>query len=230
MNEIIHGGCLDHLEFCDCIFADPPDNLGLDYDGYYDKMPDRDYEDWLEACIFAFCDAAPVVWLSFNPRHILTVAAIASRIQTHQVKPCVQTFTFGQHNKHDFGNSHRALWRFESKGAYRYMDAVRIPSSRQLTGDKRADPRGRVPGDVFTFPRVTGNSRQRRSWHPTQLHEGLVQRCLLSCTRPDDYVIDPFGGTGTVLRVCKRINRRCRTIEISPSYVHALRAEHIECK
>lgn len=230
MHEIIHGDCLDHLEPCDCIFADPPDNLGLDYDGYHDNQSHEEYLGWFQDCLWVFCDNAPVFWLSFNRRYLVEVAAMANRLKTHTVTPCVQTFTFGQHNKHDFGNAYRPLWRFERKGAPRYMDAIRVPSARMLAGDKRADPRGRVPSDVFTFPRVTGNSRQRRSWHPTQLHEGLVQRCLLSCTRPGDYVIDPFGGTGTVLRVCKRINRRCRTIEISPSYVHALRAEHIECK
>ena len=32
--------------------------------------------------------------------------------------------------------------------------------------------------DVFNFTRVTGNSKQRRTWHPTQLNEGLVERCV----------------------------------------------------
>ena len=122
-----------------------------------------------------------------------------------EAKPCVQTFTFGQHNHHDLGNNHRPLLRLRWRNAPLYPDAIRVPSWRQENGDKRADPRGRVPGDVFDFTRVTGNSKQRRTWHPTQLNEGLVERCLKLTTPTGGTVLDPFGGTGTTLRVCKRI-------------------------
>ena len=51
-----------------------------------------------------------------------------------------------------------------------------------------------MPGDVFDFPRMTGNSKQLRPWHKTQLHEDLVERCILLSTQPGDHVVDPFGG------------------------------------
>lgn len=71
---------------------------------------------------------------------------------------------------------------------------------------------------MFDFPRVTGNSKQRHDWHPTQLHEDLVRRCLLLSTRPDDRVLDPFAGTGTALRVCREIGRPCTLIELDRTY------------
>jgi len=81
-------------------------------------------------------------------------------------------------------------------------------------------------GDVFDYPRVTGNSKQRRAWHPTQLNEGLVERCLNLTTVEGDYVLDPFGGTGTTLRVCKRIGRNCTLVEIDPAYCAKIAEEH----
>jgi site-specific DNA-methyltransferase (adenine-specific) len=93
-------------------------------------------------------------------------------------------------------------------------------------GDKRADPRGRVPSDHFDFPRVTGNSSQRRKWHKTQLNEGLVERCIKSCTEEGDVVIDPFAGTGTTLRVCKSIGRSCVTMDLSEFYCQQIAEEH----
>jgi DNA modification methylase len=146
--------------------------------------------------------------------------------QEVEVKPCVQTYTFGQHSHTDLGNNHRPLWRFKWKEAKLYPDAIRVPSWRQENGDKRADPRGRVPGDVFDFPRVTGNSHQRRTWHPTQLNEGLVERCIKMSTRPGQTVLDPFGGTGTTLRVCKRIERFCTLIELDWGYCEKIALEH----
>jgi len=107
-----------------------------------------------------------------------------------------------------------------------YPDAIRVPSWRQLNGDRRADPRGRVPGDVFDFPRVTGNSRQRRRWHPTQLHEELVERCVKLSTLEGERVIDPFAGTGTTLRVCDRIGRPCTLIEYDHTYCDRIATEY----
>jgi site-specific DNA-methyltransferase (adenine-specific) len=101
-----------------------------------------------------------------------------------------------------------------------------MPSWRQKNGDKRADPRGRVPGDVFSFARVTGNSKQRRSWHPTQLNEGLVERCLKLTTPEGGTVLDPFAGTGTTLRVCDRLGMNCTLIEIDPKYCKLIAKEH----
>jgi DNA modification methylase len=105
-------------------------------------------------------------------------------------------------------------------------DAIRVPSWRQKNGDKRADPRGRVPGDVFNFTRVVGNSKQRRPWHPTQLNEGLVERCIKLTTPPGESVLDPFGGTGTTLRVCKRTGNPCTLIELDAGYCAKIAKEH----
>jgi site-specific DNA-methyltransferase (adenine-specific) len=213
-----------------CIFADPPDNIGLGYEGVDDDLSENDYLHLMEEWLYAFVEQADTVWFSFNAKWTIHMGPIAERVmgcwKGMKCKPCVQTFTFGQHNKHDFGNNHRPLWRFTHRDATIYPDQIRIESERQRMGDKRADPLGRVPGDVFGFPRVTGNSGQRRRWHPTQLNEGLVERCIKSCTQEGDVVIDPFAGTGTTLRVCKSINRSCVTMDLSEVYCQQIAEEH----
>lgn len=232
MITLINGDCLDVLKSFgrfDCIFADPPDGIGLGYGVYQDRMPDEVYLGRLERWIVAFVAHAATTWVSFNARWTVDMGVIAKSIADAygiEVKPCVQVFTFGQHNHHDFGNNHRPLWRFRHPDAPLYPDQIRVPSWRQLNGDKRADPRGRVPGDVFNMPRVTGNSKQRRSWHPTQLHEDLVERCIRSCTREGDTVCDPFAGTGTTLRVCKRIGRQVVTCDVDVGYCDRIADEH----
>ena len=209
-----------------CIFADPPDNIGLEYDNHEDNMSEAAYLDWIGAFVELSSDACETLWLSFNSRWLLGFAhQLRHRLPNGWITPMVQTFTFGQHNHHDFGNNHRPLWRIRDPKIKTLADNIRVPSWRQLNGDKRADPRGRVPGDVFDFPRVTGNSKQRRSWHKTQLNEGLVERCVLSCTQPGDLVVDPFAGTGTTGRVCRRIGRHCVLIDKSPLYCQKMREE-----
>lgn len=234
INHLIHGDCLSVLgnwtDSAQCIFADPPDNIGLKYEDYSDRIPDNEYIEWLANCIHTFVFASPVVWVSYNAKWTFQIGKIVIGLTKQynwlNAKPCVQTFTFGQHNARDLGNNHRPLLRLIHKDTPLYPDAVRVVSWRQEHGDKRANRKGRVPGDVFDFPRVTGNSHQRRSWHPTQLHEGLIERCIKLSTLPGDRVLDPFAGTGTTLRVCNQIDRPCTLIEANEKYCLEIAKEH----
>lgn len=256
----------------DTVFADPFDNIGLGYNAYKDALSDGDYADLCEKWIDAFSAVAPTVWLSFNAKWTFLFGALFHKFLAKnpdwEGKSCVQVFTFGQHRQSDLGNNHRPLWRLRHKSAPIYPDNIRIPSWRQRNGDKRADSRGRVPGDVFDmqytvegvihtetdakgvtrevgsditfippspgdvfdFPRVTGNSKQRCDWHPTQLHEELVERAVKLSTKEGDRVLDPFGGTGTTLRVCEKIGRACTLIEMDDLYCGHIRVNHPDLK
>ena len=223
--------CIEHLTRCrvpefgdkwDTIFADPPDNIGLDYNEYDDNLPADEYAEMLRVWLCLFIDRARTVWFSYNAKWSFTVGWIVwDLLKEHdglEAKNCVQTFTFGQHNNKDLGNSHRPILRLRWEDAPLLADEIRVESARQKMGDKRANPDGRVPGDVFDFPRVTGNSKQRRRWHKTQLHEGLVERCLKLTTPANGYVLDPFAGTGTTLRVSKRCGFNSDSIELDSAY------------
>jgi len=228
--EVLENLSLENLSGVVCIFADPPDNIGTKYADHADKMCDSGYIYWLDECLDTFISLADIVWLSYNAKWCFEVGHVVRSILNYwkfvQARQCIQTFTFGQHRQTDFANCYRPLLLLKKKSAIVYPDQIRIPSWRQLNGDKRADPRGRVPGDVFDFPRVTGNSKQRRPWCPTQLHEGLVERCIKYSTKEGDIVLDPFAGTGTTLRVCEKTNRKCILIEKSPTYCLEIAKEH----
>ncbi|MEE9548743.1 MAG: site-specific DNA-methyltransferase [Nitrosomonadaceae bacterium] len=215
----------------DTIFADPPDNINLKYQAYDDRIPDDEYVYLLRRWLFSFIQHARCVWFSYNVKWWAEVGSIVIDLRqlfggTIKIKPCVQTYTFGQHNQRDFGSNHRPILRITRRDAPLYPDAIRVQSQRQINGDQRANPAGRVPGDVFDFPRVVGNSKQRRSWHPTQLHEGFVSRCIKMTTLPGERVLDPFGGTGTTLRVCKQLSRKCTLLEVDYTYCEQIAKEN----
>jgi site-specific DNA-methyltransferase (adenine-specific) len=221
---------LSLIEPVKMIFADPPDNIGLAYGHYDDKIPAPVYAEMMDDMIYLSAKKADMIWISYNPVNAFLMGYLFYHFledyNDWEAKHCVQTFTFGQHNCHDLGVNHRLLVRLMRKGTLLYPNAIRVPSWRQLHGDKRANPHGRVPGDVFDFPRVVGNSKQRRRWHPTQLNEGLYERCIrLSCA-PDDMVCDIFAGTGTLARVCERTNNSCILIEVNCKYCTEIVKEH----
>ena len=232
MSELYHGDCLQvipHLGLFNMVFADPPDGIGYSYNEYDDKRKPDEYLSWLNTCILRFISISPIVWLSFNAKWTIDVGAMMKQVIADtgvEVLPCTQIFTFGTQQQSDLKNCHRPLWRIMRPGTPLFPDQAREPSWRLKNGDPRADPRGCVPGDVFDFPRVTGNNKQKRKWHTTQLHEDLVARCVKLSTLEGHRILDPFGGSGTTLRVCKKLNRHCTLIEFDKLYCQKLSEEH----
>lgn len=221
------------LNLYDTVFADPPDNIGLGYDEYKDNLDD--YEQFLTRLVQTCTTHANTTYISFNARWTSMMGYVIHKAQSYypelEDKWLIQAFTFGQHNKYDFGNNHRPIVRLSKPGAFQNPDAIRVESERMKIGDKRANPAGRVPGDVFfpsflEYARVTGNSKQRRAWHPTQLHEGLVEDCLLYSTPPEGKVLDFFSGTGTTMRVCKHLGLTCTSVELDSGYCEKIAEEN----
>lgn len=55
--------------------------------------------------------------------------------------------------------------------------------------------------------------------HPTIKPLPLCERAIENSSQPNDVVIDAFLGSGTTLIAAERTGRRCRAMEIDPSYV-----------
>ena len=226
-NVIWQGDCLKALPKMHCphiVFADPPDNRGMRYNGFKDKWPSEEaYTDWLLDVIREAIGCGPKwFWLSVASEYIPVVYDLLNRYVVGHYFLLVRLFmwryTFGQHNNRDCGRGFRAIFRVCCRPAILYPDAIRIESARQKMGDKRANPDGRVPDDVWEFPRVVGNAKERHSWHPTQHPEALLERIVKFTTKPGDIVYDMFAGTGSMGRVCKRLGRHYYGFEISPFY------------
>ena len=219
MNTIICGDSLQVLPTLPesrTIFADPPDNLGLKYDGFTDRNPD--YINWLhDVVIAALLHKPQVFWLSHFHRHTIPLLlSFKNGIHGWDVRQFIWRFTFGQHRTSDCGNGYRPILRFSRPGTRWNTASIHIPSARQEKyGDKRANPNGRVPDDVWDFHRVCGTFKERRSWHPTQHPEALLERIIKMSGGP---VIDMFAGTFTVDRVCRRLGIDSTSVELSQTY------------
>jgi DNA modification methylase len=202
--RLIHGDCLEVMKQRDfghpkCIFMDPPDNLKLGYDGYEDDMEPSDYIQWLASLVWLAQSKSDIVWISFNAIHDLALTRAMNVQPGFEFRRIIWYFTFGQYRTTDFAHNYRPIIRLTRNGTKTYPDAIRVESERMRIGDARAAG-PRVPGDIWDFPRVVGNSKERQDWHPTQHPVALYDRVIkYSCQGCEDFV-DLFAGSGTCFR------------------------------
>ena len=139
--------------------------------------------------------------------------------------PVVWHETFSQYQQRRLTKDYRFIFMCRKPGGQSTFnpDAIRIRSRRQELGDKRADPRGRVPGMVWRLRRLQGTSSDRVDWHPAQLPPELLERLVLGWSNPGDTVLDPFAGSGNCGLCCLRNDRRFVGVDRSQTYIDRMR-------
>ena len=229
-NTIVVGDCIKLLSsqdepFADMVFADPPFNIGYKYDLYEDRRKYDDYyawtEQWMAAC-HRVLKPAGSFWVAIGDEYAAEVRVIGRKLGLHLRNWVIWHYTFGQATKRKFARSHAHLfyWTKDPKQFTFNDTAVRIPSARQTTyADRRANPAGKIPDDVWSFSRICGTFNERVQWHPCQMPEKVLERIVLASSDPGDLVLDPFSGSGTTSAVAARLGRSYLGLDISETYV-----------
>jgi site-specific DNA-methyltransferase (adenine-specific) len=89
-----------------------------------------------------------------------------------------------------------------------------------VTAEKAA--RGKLPTDVWWHTIVSPTGKEKTGY-PTQKPEGIVRRMVLASTRPGDWCLDFFAGSGTLGAVAAKLGRRYVLIDSSPEAVAVAR-------
>jgi adenine-specific DNA-methyltransferase len=136
-------------------------------------------------------------------------------------------FGHGLHCKKRFsGRYETIMWFTKSDEYYFDLDSVRVPQKypgkRYFKGPKAGqyscNPLGKNPGDVWEIPNVKSNHVEKTT-HPCQYPVELVERLVLSMTRPGDSVLDPFVGVGTSIIAAVLHERKGHGAEVVHEYV-----------
>ncbi|MBI4688767.1 MAG: site-specific DNA-methyltransferase [Nitrospirae bacterium] len=212
----------------DLVFADPPFNIGIKYDKYNDNLSYDEYSRWSERWItetYRLLKENGSLYIAIGDEFAAEINIILKRTGFYFRNWILWYYTFGQNQRKKFNRSHTHILYFtKDKEKFKFnSEAIRIPSARQLVyKDKRANPKGKVPDDVWEFPRVCGTFKERIGEHPCQMPESLLERIIKVSSDVGDVALDPFGGTGTTAAVAKRLKRSYITIEISENYYNAI--------
>jgi modification methylase len=241
--RVLVGDCVAELEklpasCVDLVFADPPYNLQLQgdlkrpddsrvdaVDDAWDKFASFEAYDnftraWLLACRRVMKPNA-TLWVIGSYHNIFRVGALLQNLGFWILNDIVwrKSNPMPNFRGRRFTNAHETLiW------------AARESANRNYTFNYEALKAGnddiQARSDWF-IPLCTGDERLKgrdgKKLHPTQKPEALLARVILSASRPDDLVLDPFCGSGTTGAVAHRLRRRFIGIERDAAYASAAR-------
>lgn len=250
VGKIHHGDCIQGLiglpdHSVHLAFADPPFNIGFEYDEYDDRMDSEQYLDWSRTWmseIWRVLKSDGTFWLAIGDEYAAELKLEAQKIGFKCRSWVVWYYTFGVNCKKKFTRSHAHLFHFVKDAKsfiFNHDDLdLRVPSARRLVyDDSRANPDGRMPDDTWIlrpqdvvngfapdedtwyFPRVAGTFKERAGFHGCQMPEQLLGRIIRACSNANNIVVDPFSGSATTLAVAKKLGRQFFGFELSEEYV-----------
>ncbi len=88
-----------------------------------------------------------------------------------------------------------------------------------VTAEKAA--RGKLPTDVWWHTIVSPTGKEKTGY-PTQKPVGVLRRIVQASSRPGDWCLDPFAGSGTLGAAAAELGRRFVLVDSSPDAVKVM--------
>lgn len=238
LNTILKGDCIEQLttvpsESIDLIFADPPYFMQTEgellrtngdkfagVDDAWDKFNDfSEYdsfcESWLKECK-RILKPTGSIWVIGSFQNIYRIGHIMQNLDFWILNDVIWNKTnpvpnFGGTR---FCNAHETmLWCSRGK---KNKFTFNYKTMKHLNDDKQER-------SIWQISLCTGSERIKgedgKKAHSTQKPEALLYKVILSSSKPNDVVLDPFFGTGTTGAVAKALGRNYIGIEREQKYI-----------
>jgi len=236
LNKITNGNSLEIIKKIpdktfDLVFADPPYNLQIGkkltrpddskVNGVNDKWDQfKNFNDYDNFCKLWLTESKRVlkdngcIWVIGTYHNIFRLGYHIQNIGFWMLNDVIWKKNNPMPNFRGtrFTNAHETLiWASKnkkSKYTFNYQSLKCLNDDLQMRSD-------------WTLPICSGNERIKKNGkkvHSTQKPESLLHRILLASTNKDDFVFDPFLGTGTTAVVAKKLGRNYFGIENEKKY------------
>lgn len=235
-HTIIHGDVINAIKdikssSVDLIFADPPYNIGKDFDGLKENWKEEEFLNWcyvwLEECERVLKPHG--TFYLMNSTENMPYLDIWCRSRFSIKSRIIWSYdSSGVQAKKYYGSLYEPilmLTKDEKKYTFNYKDILveaKTGAKRKLIDYRKNPPKPyntkKVPGNVWEFPRVRFKMEEYEN-HPTQKPEALLERIIKASSNVGDTVLDPFSGSFTTSSVAKKLKRRSIGIEVNMEYI-----------
>ena len=152
-------------------------------------------------------DEGAIIFSCMDWRHIEEITKASQNTKLETLNLCVWTKSNGGMGSL-YRSQHELVFVFK-KGKAQHLNNVQLGSH------------GRYRTNLWSYPGVNafgGAGREDLKLHPTVKPVQMIADAILDCSKVNDLILDPFGGSGTTLIAAEKTKRRARLIEIDPHY------------
>lgn len=220
--------------FVDLLFIDPPYNLSKSFNSSeFKAMPTNEYVKWVDSWLAKLVPTlkpTASIYICGDWRSSGAIQQVAekhfkvrNRITWEREK--------GRGAKSNWKNNSEDIWFCTVSDDFVFnVDAVKLkkkviaPYTHENGEPKdweRTENGGfrlTHPSNLWTDLTIPFWSMPENTDHPTQKPEKLIAKIILASSKPDDFVLDPFLGSGTTSVVAKKLNRRYLGIELDETF------------
>lgn len=238
-NKTINQDTISALQYLpdrcvDLLFADPPYNLTKDFNGnVFKQTSTQQYAEWLEtwmshverllkpnASLYVCGDwrsssaIQMVLEKKYHIRNRITWEREKGRGAQANWKNASEDIWFATVSEHYVFNVDKVKLRKKVLAPYKDDEGKPKDWKQGRTGNFRFT----YPSNVWTDLTVPFWSMSENTNHPTQKPEKLLAKIILASSDKDDFILDPFLGSGTTSVVAKKLGRNYCGIEMSKEY------------
>ena len=220
--------------FVDLLILDPPYNITKNYNGrIFKEKEGKKYQLW-------FNDLIDLLIPTLKPQ--ATVYVCSDWKTSNLVYPILNSKFYvqnritwerekGRGSKSNWKNNTEDIWFCtKSKKYYFDVDSVKLKKkviapyrvngiAKDWVSESNGKFRLTYPSNIWTDITVPFWSMPENTDHPTQKPEKLFAKLILASSKENDFVFDPFLGSGTTAAVSTKLRRRWLGMDINEEYL-----------
>ncbi|MDX2078508.1 MAG: site-specific DNA-methyltransferase [bacterium] len=216
----------------DMVYGDPDYNVGIKYN---EKSYTREFDAYIEWYIALTREAMRVLrddgnlYMINYPKQNAHLRVKYLDDAAYDVQDYVWVYnTNVGHTPKRLTTAHRSILHArKSKDNRFYKDQIALPY--QNPTDKRIQQniangsKGRMPYSWLYYDLVKNVSKEK-TFHACQIPQKLAEMLILSCTQEGDNVLVLFGGSGSEIALCHKLERHFISAELDPAYYEMIHA------
>lgn len=138
----------------------------------------------------------------------------------------IWVYDFGARARRRWPAKHDTILVYVKDPARYWFDSAEVDREPYMapslvTPEKAA--RGKLPTDVWWHTIVSPTGREKTGY-PTQKPEAILRRIVAASSRPGDWVLDFFAGSGTTGAAAAALGRRFLLVDENPEAIAVMRA------
>jgi len=170
-------------------------------------------------------DGTLYLHLDYREAHYAKVAMDALVGRERFLNEIVWAYDYGARPKRRWPAKHDTILVYVKNPGRYHFDSAEVEREPYMapglvTAEKAA--RGKLPTDVWWHTIVSPTGKEKTGY-PTQKPLGILRRIIAASSRPGDWVLDLFGGSGTTGAAASELGRRFVCVDEHPDAVAVMR-------